>query len=502
MGLLKTSFSLIQRLMISTYNSKNVVLTRYAKHFDEMLPSKTPNKEEWDNIRKKLLNSKFLVMASDSLIMHLCACSSTVTAQSYYKYLKDSNHKIDLPVIGNYLEALSHLKPPLSPEQQKEIKQAYAELEKQNLHKSTATVVHCIRALCLTDDWMKAFDLLVDTDGYGFIESIYKCIISAALRNDKIDIVFELMEKSYILNLKLLDSESVHQECVEYMEQKGAQEHRKCTERMFSFWQKYNILPSTNILTKYLNSCSKFGWRVSRISMENEAFCRTCSGKLEELNISSNDYKLLKRIIVDNLFLFSKASTDPMSKELMSFRKFISRVEYYDVVIDGLNMILAHRNSKQKLGRLLIMIDYFKNKGNSVLVIGRKHLTKVPGFKDIYKNSCVFLVEDKTADDPFILYAALAIGSNTKFLSGDLMRTHCDKLPNVQLQRIFKLWQLSRQYVFNDDSLIVQHPVEFKPCALHQNGCWHIASSKAEIGTNAHDLVLHWNCAKPPLQEQ
>lgn len=51
----------------------------------------------------------------------------------------------------------------------------------------------------------------------------------------------------------------------------------------------------------------------------------------------------------------------------------------------------------------------------------------------------------RSQDDPFTVYAALASGPHTLFLSGDLMRDHYSRLDDPRLIHLFKRWQLSHQ---------------------------------------------------------
>lgn len=502
MALLQKFFSLVRFPLRSYSATKRSLLHTYKNHLIKLLPSKTPANEEWHNIREQILQSPFVNARSDAAIMELCmGLNNSETAISFYKFLRKNNFEIDEAIAGKYLQALTYVKKALTEDDKEDIKRIYRDLKKQNVHITTKTILYLIQALCLTDDWMKACTLLENIYGSKSIKEAYSAIILAALRHDCIDLMFEYFTKCYSIEFNLMYSEDIHDEYIRHAEQKNAEEYKKLIEKMFQFWYDFTIIPTDIILNKYIKSCKKFGWMVTKTQISNRGICKNCSGCLSKLNISDTEYEVLKRVIVDKLFLFENGNLPEITKELSTFRKFIARVEHYDIVIDGLNIMYKNKNSNWTDGLLKIIINQFIEKGYSVLLIGRKHMIKIHEFRKIRDKAFVFLVENDTADDPFILYAALASGPDTKFLSCDLMRTYRNQLPNARLKRIFELWQLSRQYVWNDETWQAEHPVQFRPSAVRNNH-WHLACANYELGNHDYDYVLQWYCVQPLSEAQ
>lgn len=58
----------------------------------------------------------------------------------------------------------------------------------------------------------------------------------------------------------------------------------------------------------------------------------------------------------------------------------------------------------------------------------------------IYSNASVFLTEDLSQDDPYLLYCALSCGLNTIIVSRDLMRSHLYLLKNQYYKSLFRRW--------------------------------------------------------------
>lgn len=64
----------------------------------------------------------------------------------------------------------------------------------------------------------------------------------------------------------------------------------------------------------------------------------------------------------------------------------------------------------------------------------------------ISKNSTVFLTQDISQDDPYLLYCALSSGKDTILVTNDLMRQHKFRLNSAKYKMIFSRWLTQRQY--------------------------------------------------------
>lgn len=65
----------------------------------------------------------------------------------------------------------------------------------------------------------------------------------------------------------------------------------------------------------------------------------------------------------------------------------------------------------------------------------------------IASNASLFLAEDLSQDDPYLLYCALSCGMNTIIVSRDLMRSHIFLLKTPYYKNLFKRWFLQNQYM-------------------------------------------------------
>lgn len=101
-------------------------------------------------------------------------------------------------------------------------------------------------------------------------------------------------------------------------------------------------------------------------------------------------------------------------------------------------------------------------------------------------------------DDPYILYATMASGNNAMFVSLDLMRQHMHSLQEPRLQKEFKKWQCSHQYLVRTRGLgdiHIQEPFIYMPIAHKNNDHWHIPYvSDDSTYTNSYDFPDKWYC--------
>lgn len=64
----------------------------------------------------------------------------------------------------------------------------------------------------------------------------------------------------------------------------------------------------------------------------------------------------------------------------------------------------------------------------------------------INQKATTFLTDNLSQDDPYLLYAALHSGINTKVISRDMMRSHLYLLKDHRHKRIFNRWLSENRY--------------------------------------------------------
>ena len=111
----------------------------------------------------------------------------------------------------------------------------------------------------------------------------------------------------------------------------------------------------------------------------------------------------------------------------------------------------------------------------------------------------------RSQDDPFLLHITLLSGPQTYFVSRDLMRQHKNKLIDQSVQKIFKQWQLSRQFKHaksNTGKIQLIPPLPFDVTAQQNENGWHIPYTKhaALQLPQIYDQSQNWACVKKRKQ--
>lgn len=107
----------------------------------------------------------------------------------------------------------------------------------------------------------------------------------------------------------------------------------------------------------------------------------------------------------------------------------------------------------------------------------------------------------RSQDDPFMLYAALRSGSNTKIFSRDLMRGHSSLL-DPESMKLFRRWQRQSQYslitTLQNEKVLVQEPTAFELRAQKTNSYWHIpfTSENINFSYETFEPPSSWLCVK------
>jgi len=128
---------------------------------------------------------------------------------------------------------------------------------------------------------------------------------------------------------------------------------------------------------------------------------------------------------------------------------------------------------------------------------------------------------NRSQDDPLVLYAAMFGGINTYFVSRDLMRGHKFKLGDLELGRLFKRWQLARQYHVHGSImqktariyvrfrivliyqiilitfLLMQAPVTTLPYSQRTGDSWHVPfHENPNSGLSKYSFPKKWLCIR------
>ncbi|CAO1405542.1 unnamed protein product [Diamesa serratosioi] len=466
--------------------------------------SKNKTKIEWETLRKDIIaNERHISEVNlDSNIIGMCFKDIRLdVAESYIDFLQSKSIDINNATVGKLLR-LYHVysvKNGTVPKNEKAILELYSSLTKKHSLLDATTAENAIHGLCVTKEWMKSFELL---DMIKITSSpnstTYSVIITKAFSSGCEDVGWKLMNEM-MKNLKEPRSDVYLAWFKNYTKVDEL-------EKMLMFISDNGFLISDEVieeLSKIFRSL-KYNCKITKV--KKSGYCISCSQHLSRIELNEAEFKKLSKTFLDNVLIKNDVYLRSNPEEVQRFQSFVDRTLPYDCVIDGLNVAFSHgvKNSAAVYAKTLCsVVKHFADQGQKCLVLGRKHMTYWPKEQMNYirKNSALFLTENISSDDLFILYAALKSGPQTNIFSRDLMRGHSYLLENNE-KRLFRRWQQQHQFSLitttTNGKVIIKAPIEFELRAHKVNDTWHIPFTveTQQQQQQSFEMPSSWLCLK------
>ncbi|XP_074599411.1 mitochondrial ribonuclease P catalytic subunit [Brevipalpus obovatus] len=249
--------------------------------------------------------------------------------------------------------------------------------------------------------------------------------------------------------------------------------------------------------------------------------CNNCHSVLDTFNEQEcailRDHLKEKVLIPDgNVYVKTTPREIQLFNEMLEKRKD----RPFDLVIDTLNcsywasdrqlvtdpetkrIIPTNLGLKESLHEILDKGKIF-HRFHSILVVGRKHMTdwrSIELFRERPSQVEVFLLDNSSDDDVFMLYAALQ-NSQTKLISQDYMRQH-EALLEPEIQRLFQKWKrcrMIRMKYKKDTRIFYPQGVDYV-CQTNDHHL-HIPINISEAHDKDEIHMIRWWCAALPLRE-
>ncbi|XP_011155896.1 mitochondrial ribonuclease P catalytic subunit [Solenopsis invicta] len=487
------------------YNTKRIIslnnfITENADIYEQITENLSTT--QWKDMREKVLqkNQQITPAIVDSTIMDMCFKKCYVdSAIEYFKFLKENNYPLNTAIIGKYLKFFVYKQDSLTDADKTEIIETYNALRQKHPYLDYFTAEQCIMSLCLTDEWEKTHEIIEMvkiTSNPG--TTMYSALASAAFKNGKPDIAWKALED--IILCKLIPQNNVYASHLQYCQLEDMKTFNNRMEDIFNFWAKYNIIPYNKVINAYADAASKYGWSTQLVTISRETGnCKHCGYSLSKITFTEKEFQELAKSIMDRVIIGSDVYRKTNPQELLKFQRFIENTKPYDIVMDGLNLTYMQNKTGPTLYWLINVVDYFNKQKKKILVLTRKHQKKLFSFKQIERRAHVFLLDDLSADDPYILYATMASGMNAMFISLDLMRQHKHSLQNEHLRQTFKKWQYSHQYFLKKSKtgIRIQDPFACMPFVQKINNCWHVPYVSDDLViAESYEFPKKWCCFK------
>ncbi|KPP75278.1 mitochondrial ribonuclease P protein 3-like, partial [Scleropages formosus] len=233
--------------------------------------------------------------------------------------------------------------------------------------------------------------------------------------------------------------------------------------------------------------------------------CRSCGTALESIELSEEEYRLLKEQVMQDIMEGDDVFIKTTPKELKNFQKFLESVPAFDVVLDGLNVAKTMGRGRPS-EILLTVVSELEKQGLNMLILGRSHMQRYSRNWDrqdmslVRQMACCFFTDNISEDDPFLLYATLHSGNHCRFVSRDLMRDHKACLPDSAMRRLFFKWQRGHQLVIqgvNPGRSVRFQPIQSYDTIVQTDGMsWHIPYDPEGQERCSYEIPTAWLCLK------
>ncbi|KAJ7344945.1 hypothetical protein JRQ81_000895 [Phrynocephalus forsythii] len=462
-------------------------------------PEKPLSPEEWEKLKRKYRGYK--IFEEYMLIQMINYNRPIDVAKSLLAAVAKRDG--DIP----YMFLLQYLVLCESQEQTKEICDIFDIMRARYKTFDSGAVTLLIRGLSCSPRWRDALTFLeqikkqkVDTPS----NKNYRDCINGALMNQEINLALELYHQLLAEGLTpTLDTLQLFFDTC-----KGVQDGRLKNEliSMLNYLRDNQLYPEENFMKsikQWFESIPGENWKGTITGIQRSGRCSSCNQTLEDINLSPEEYNLLKEKILKEVIQGKDVFRKTTPVELEEFQKFVNIHSPFDIVIDGLNVskISPKYNPSDTL---LDVVNYLAQKNPRLLVLGRKHMLKGnsqwkrQNMTIMSRKAKFFFTEDVSQDDPFLLYATLHSGNHCKFITHDLLRDHKACVSDELIQRLFFKWQRGHQMVipFYKPGLRIQlqHVLTYNTIVQTTGNSWHIPYDDNFTKRTSYEVPTKWLC--------
>ncbi|XP_055915742.1 mitochondrial ribonuclease P catalytic subunit-like [Eupeodes corollae] len=463
---------------------------------------------EWKKLRDELVaNVRNIHLQNiDALILGQCNDTKDLPiAKNYIQFLESEGIQPNNASLGKLLKTyyLAGKDSKLSQSDELEIMKIYNKIRADRDALDAGTCKNLIHGLLATSHWKDCVDILkiIQLSTSPSIGT-YCAVISKAFASGQ-----EHLGWTYLEEMMESNKQPTCEVYISYIDYASMDPLTfvENMDKMFEFVGKHEILVSEAVIEKLKSCLERLGHGNYFANLNSNGKCSNCKSHMRNISISDDEFKTLSTSFWERVLIRKDVFQKSTPKEVEDFTKFIEKTGPYDCVIDGLNVAYscgAKKPPKVYVNLLSLVVKYFKRQGKHVLVLGRKHMNNWPkeGMSYVKRNACMFLTNDLSHDDPFLLYAAIKSGQTTDFFSRDLMRSHAFLL-GPELKHIFKRWQQEHQYsllTVSEKGIVVKEPTRYFKFAQKVNNTWHLPY-KAVYSPNPPELLEvpeNWICIK------
>ncbi|XP_059622816.1 mitochondrial ribonuclease P catalytic subunit-like [Phlebotomus argentipes] len=468
-----------------------------------------PEPNQWIDLRSQILNSSKRITNTnvDATIVGYCVTFKKLeAAKCFVEFLEQTPETggVNIVTLTRLLKVYHAAASDrvLTDEEENEIIEIYEQIRRKVPVFDANTAEGVIFALSLTSRWKECLELM---QGITILSTpsiaTYTSVVEAAFRNDEKEIALQTLRKS--IQDSRIPKCKAFTAWIDFCQRQG---EGLAEFLQFIAFNEMQISESVIMrIEKYLQSQ---GIRSRRTAVDPEGVCYTCEGLLKPIQLTDEEFQELQSQFLNRVLIREDVFLKSNPKEVENFRKFLSRTKPFDCIVDGLNVALSKgtgRTNNILATNLINVVMHFARKGQRVLVLGRKHMSNFPEdrMRMLRSNAHIFLTDNLSQDDPFLLYAALISGKRCCIVSKDLMRGHAYLLKSEELRNTFRRWQHTHQFRWEytpGTKVIMQAPPTFSVTAHETDGHWHVPfqSEYSPHQLNLFEIPENWLCFDYP----
>ncbi|KAH8331993.1 hypothetical protein KR067_008052 [Drosophila pandora] len=472
---------------------------------------------DWQEVRQSLLKSYKHISEHnvDAVILGVCSGPGQLSlAKNYVEFLRSQGSEPNAASLGRLLRIYNaaYHERLLSDEEQVEVWKICESLHKDHETLDATSCENIIHGLVTTKDHWRRAPALLEMMKVTSSPSIaaYSAISEKAFTEEALD------KQEDPLSWRLLEEMALERKppkCEVYLAliNRLAKEPALVSaqlDRLLNFLERHEILVSRRVAERLLELAQQLpkSLRVSDTLLIAPGKCQSCQQHFQPVAISDEQFRMLSESFLERVLIRSDVFQRSTPKEVASFKKFVDRTAPYDCVIDGLNVAYSTgtKKSPKQLAKLVAtVVSHFREQNKRVLVLGREHMRNwcKQSMHYVQSNASLFLTNNLSHDDPFLLYATLKSGSDTDFFSRDLMRSHAFHL-GPEMKAIFRQWQQQHQFSLvtqtKTGKLIVKEPIRHRLVAHKVTDTWHVPYCEVYTPhpSDSFEVPPNWLCLK------
>ncbi|KAM7349712.1 mitochondrial ribonuclease P catalytic subunit [Cochliomyia hominivorax] len=473
---------------------------------------------DWKNLTEILIkNYKHINKNNvDAVIVGICCdADHLLLAKSYIKHLQAEGKEPNDATWGKLLRVYNAAyydrgatSKALTQDEQQEIIDIYEKMKSKHEILDSLSCENLIYGLVATQRWKEGLDLLEMMKISANTPSLpaYTEIIIKAFATNDLTLGWHLMQQ--MLEQRKQPKCKIFLTLLNTIVKNHLNEFAQEIEILFKFLETYDIVITQRVVEALNDVALKYPdlLHIKNSSLKRFGKCSNCGLHMQNVTLSNEDFQKLQDSFLEKVLIRNDVFLKSTPEEVKKFSDYIERTGPYDCVIDGLNVAYSMGSKKptQALANLVSsVVKYFQNKNKYVLVLGRQHMNNWPKktMQYIKDNAAVFLANDISQDDPFLLYATLKSGQSTDFFSRDLMRQHAFLL-GPELKVIFRRWQQEHQYALvtqtESGKIIVKEPIRHLICAHKVQDIWHVPYKQefSQHVADSFEIPEQWLCIK------